>query len=126
MLESNRDLETEKMIESCTSVTAVYTMVFALSGSCLINKVENTVLAHSIFEGLAIGLQDTSADLWVITGIVLVHKSILALVMGIAALRTLKGLRKPIVLMTMFSFASPVGIGIGTLVHEESFFKQFW
>ena len=81
----------------------------------------NTILAHSIFEGLAIGLQDTSADLWIITGIVLVHKSVLALIMGLAALRTLKGLRKPIILMTMFSLASPIGIGIGTLVHEESF-----
>jgi len=50
--------------------------------------------AHSIFEGLAIGLQDDNSKLWLLAMIVLVHKSLFALVIGLAALRSLPGIIK--------------------------------
>merc|ERR1711872_732551 len=45
------------------SKSAIYTMVFGLS-------------AHSIFEGLAIGLQTDSRELWTLALVVLIHKSL--------------------------------------------------
>ena len=90
-------------------------MVFGLSGmiaNC-INQSNYYPLAHSIFEGLAIGLQSSSSSLWLVSLIVLVHKSLFALVMGLAVLRTFEGLVKPLLIMLTFSVSSPIGIGIG-------------
>ena len=53
--------------------------------------------------------------------VVLIHKSLFALVMGLAALRTLEGLTKPILVMLVFSVASPIGIGIGAIVFKACF-----
>ena len=91
-------------------------MVFGLSGmiaNC-INQSNYCRLAHSIFEGLAIGLQSSSSSLWLVSLIVLVHKSLFALVMGLAALRTFEGMVKPLLVMLTFSVSSPIGIGIGS------------
>ena len=65
--------------------------VYTLSPCSTIHKQK---IAHSIFEGLAIGLQDDNSKLWLLAMIVLVHKSLFALVIGLAALRSLPGIIK--------------------------------
>ena len=45
--------------------------------------------------------------------------------MGLAALRSLEGLTKPILVMLVFSIASPIGIAIGAIVFKDSFETQF-
>ena len=59
--------------------------------------------AHSIFEGLAIGLQGDSSTLWILAFVVLIHKSLFALVIGLAALRSLPSIKKAIIAMLIFS-----------------------
>ena len=78
------------MFENRHSTSAIYTMVFGLS-------------AHSIFEGLAIGLQSDSSKLWILASVVLIHKSLFSLVIGLAALRSLPSIRKSIIAMLIFS-----------------------
>jgi zinc transporter 1/2/3 len=95
--------DSTNMFDNAQSQTAIYTMLFGLS-------------AHSIFEGLAIGLQSDSAKLWILSVIVLIHKSMIALVVGIAALRSLEGLMKPAISMFIFSISSPIGIAVGAIV----------
>ena len=60
--------ESTRLLEDANSSVAIYTMIFGLSGKK--RQFENRCkanLAHSIFEGLAIGLQDTSSQLWMLT-----------------------------------------------------------
>ena len=59
--------------------------------------------AHSIFEGLAIGLQSDPSKLWILASVVLIHKSLFALVIGLAALRSLPSLKKAGIAMSIFS-----------------------
>ena len=77
------------MFECGHSTSAVYTMIFGLS-------------AHSIFEGLAIGLQDDSSTLRLLAFVVLIHKSLFALIIGLAALRSLPNIKKTIIAMSIF------------------------
>ena len=58
--------ESTRLLEEGSSV-AIYTMIFGLSGKKPLKNQSKTNLAHSIFEGLAIGLQDTSSQLWMLT-----------------------------------------------------------
>ena len=43
----------------------------------------------------------------------LIHKSLFALVTGLAALRSLTGFKKAAIAMIIYSLASPVGIALG-------------
>ena len=58
--------------------------------------------------------------MWLLSVIVLIHKSLFALVMGLAALRSLEGMLKPFLVMLTFSVSSPLGIGIGAIVCRYS------
>merc|ERR1712130_358530 len=99
--------DTMDIFDHRQSPSAIYTMIFGLS-------------AHSIFEGLAIGLQSNSSKLWILALVVLVHKSLFSLVMGLAALRSLPRVRQSVIALLIFSVSSPIGIAIGTLVFAFS------
>ena len=51
---------------------------------------------------------------------VLIHKSLFALVSGLAALRSLAGFKKAAIAMSIYSMASPLGIALGT------FQRSYW
>ena len=72
------------------SPAAIYTMLFGLS-------------AHSIFEGLAVGLQSDPGKLWILASVVLIHKCLFALVIGLSALRSLPNIKHAILAMLIFS-----------------------
>ena len=70
---------------------------------------------HSIFEGLAIGLQQDGLSLFI--GVIL-HKSIMAFLLGLTLSKaTFKPLHFTICIL-IFAIASPVGIFIGTFITE--------
>lgn len=96
----------ENMFEHSTSVSGIYTMVFGLS-------------AHSLFEGLAVGLQSSAADLWTLTIVIMIHKCLFALIMGISALRTLT-LTQSAICLFIFAISSSAGVAIGTIIEAIS------
>ncbi|CBY19542.1 unnamed protein product [Oikopleura dioica] len=96
----------DNMFEHSTSVNGIYTMVFGLS-------------AHSLFEGLAVGLQSSAADVWTLTIVIMIHKCLFALIMGISALRTLT-LTQSAICLFIFAISSSAGVAIGTIIEAIS------
>lgn len=73
---------------------------------------------HSVFEGLAIGLQTTDTKVLEICIAILVHKSIIVFSL---AVKLVQSAVKPIwvaIYVTVFAVMSPLGIAIGILVIE--------
>lgn len=75
---------------------------------------------HEIFEGMAIGLEDSSDSVWFLFGAVSAHKLVLAFCVGVELIvaRT-----KPVlaaVYTITFAIVSPIGIGIGIAVSHNS------
>jgi len=75
---------------------------------------------HTVFEGLAIGLQDSTTGLLTLFTAIMVHKTIIAFSLGLQFAENLKQKSKAILFMTIFSVLSPIGIAIGTAVSAGS------
>lgn len=75
---------------------------------------------HTVFEGLAIGLQDSTTGLITLFTAIMVHKTIIAFSLGLQFAENLKQKSKAILFMTIFSVLSPIGIAIGTAVSSGS------
>ena len=77
---------------------------------------------HSLFEGLAIGLQLTIGELWSVFLAVIVHKGIMAFALGLQLAQSSLAFRYILVSNAIFSISSPLGIaiGIGLTDIEES------
>ncbi|XP_060611852.2 zinc transporter ZIP1-like [Anolis sagrei] len=72
---------------------------------------------HSVFEGLALGLQETAARLLRLAGAVLLHKAAMALSMSLLLLTQSRlPLRSALLALTAFALASPLGLGLGLLL----------
>lgn len=71
---------------------------------------------HELFEGLAVGLESSVANVWYMFGAVSAHKYIIAFCIGVELLAA--GTRKwlSLVYIFTFSFMSALGIGIGILL----------
>ncbi|KAM4747967.1 zinc transporter ZIP1-like [Rhinophrynus dorsalis] len=68
---------------------------------------------HSIFEGIAIGLQNVQSEVLQIATAILVHKSIIAVSLSLLLLQSNVQTRWFVLSIVMFSLMSPLGIGIG-------------
>lgn len=75
---------------------------------------------HTVFEGLAIGLQDSANGVWTLFTAIIIHKTIIAFSLGLQFAETLKRKSKAILFMSIFSVLSPIGIAIGTAVSSGS------
>jgi len=73
---------------------------------------------HSVFEGIAIGLQDNSAQLLSIFIAVIVHKAVMAFSLGLNIAQSDLSVKSFVMSNIMFSIASPVGVGIGIAVAD--------
>lgn len=75
---------------------------------------------HELFEGLAVGLEDTSATVWYMFGAVAAHKLVLAFCVGVELI--VAKTQKWLAFVYVFTFAavSPIGIGIGIIISGES------
>ncbi|KAG6449930.1 hypothetical protein O3G_MSEX006315 [Manduca sexta] len=71
---------------------------------------------HELFEGLAVGLESSVANVWYMFGAVSAHKYIIAFCIGVELLAA--GTKKwlSVVYIFTFSFVSALGIGIGILL----------
>ncbi|XP_073845444.1 zinc transporter ZIP3-like [Musca autumnalis] len=75
---------------------------------------------HEVFEGLAIGLEDSSSSVWFLFAAVSAHKLVLAFCVGVELIvaRT-----KPVlaaVYTITFAIVSPIGVAIGIAVSHDS------
>ncbi|XP_067127742.1 zinc transporter ZIP1-like [Centruroides vittatus] len=73
---------------------------------------------HSIFEGLAIGLQMNMNDTLQIFIAVIIHKGILAFTLGLNLIQSNLNLIICIICDFIFSIMSPLGIGIGIAITD--------
>lgn len=71
---------------------------------------------HSIFEGLAVGLQPNVADVLGIFAALVVHKSILSFSLGMNLVQSRLSTKICIRSIFFFSLTSPIGIAIGILI----------
>eukprot|EP00092_Neocalanus_flemingeri_P035308 GFUD01038417.1.p1 GENE.GFUD01038417.1~~GFUD01038417.1.p1 ORF type:complete len:375 (-),score=91.03 GFUD01038417.1:237-1361(-) len=68
---------------------------------------------HSVFEGIAIGLQDNSAQLISIFIAVIVHKAVMAFSLGLNIAQSNLSVKSFVISNILFSVSSPIGVGIG-------------
>ena len=71
---------------------------------------------HSVFEGIAIGLQDNSADLLSIFLAVMIHKALMAFSLGLNMAQSDLSGKSFMVSSIVFSLASPLGVTAGILM----------
>jgi zinc transporter 1/2/3 len=73
---------------------------------------------HSIFEGIAIGVEKTKANAWRALWTISLHKIFAAIAMGISLLRTIPD--HPFVSCVAYAFvfaiSSPIGVAIGIII----------
>ena len=74
---------------------------------------------HSIFDGLAIGLQNTSSDLWSMFFAISVHKLVIAFVVSMQLFDQSNRMVLVAILMGLFSIMSPIGILIVVLTEDS-------
>jgi len=73
---------------------------------------------HSVFEGLAIGLQDSSGQLISIFTAVILHKAVMAFSLGLNIAQSDLSPKSFVISNIMFSISSPIGVGIGIAVSD--------
>lgn len=69
---------------------------------------------HTIFEGLAIGLQHSANIVWNLFIAIIIHKLIIVFSLGFNFAENLKHKRNAILFIVIFATLSPIGIAIGT------------
>lgn len=73
---------------------------------------------HSIFEGIAIGLQSAQSEVLQIAIAILIHKSIIAVSLSLLLIQSNVKIKWFVLSIVMFALMSPIGIGIGIGVME--------
>ncbi|XP_069138213.1 zinc transporter ZIP1-like [Argopecten irradians] len=71
---------------------------------------------HMIFEGMAIGLQDTTAGMWTLVAALSVHKAVIVFSVGLKLKEIVESNLKIILYIAYLSVVSPIGIAIGIAV----------
>ncbi|KAM7138256.1 zinc transporter ZIP1 isoform 1-T2 [Macrochelys suwanniensis] len=75
---------------------------------------------HSVFEGLAVGLQEASAKVLEICLALLVHKCVIAFSLSLKLLQGRLRPRAVVGCLLLFALMSPLGIGLGVALTETS------
>nr|AKN21668.1 slc39a-3 [Schmidtea mediterranea] len=75
------------------------------------------IAIHSIFEGLALGLQVNVKDTLLLFMAISIHKSVLALTIGLELAQTDISYKMSVIFATIFSISSPIGICIGFILN---------
>lgn len=68
--------------------------------------------AHSIFDGVAIGLQESTSQIWTMFFAICVHKLVVAFAVGMELFEQTSSLTMTTIQMTLFALMSPIGIFI--------------
>jgi len=75
---------------------------------------------HSVFEGLALGLQPSTESVLKITAALFIHKSVLAFSLGLNLVQSGMKVGSIVRGNLIFSITSPLGIGIGVAIDHYS------
>ncbi|XP_059471086.1 zinc transporter ZIP1-like isoform X2 [Neocloeon triangulifer] len=75
---------------------------------------------HAVFEGLAVGLEMSVANVWYLFAAIATHKLVIAFCVGVELMNS--GTRKCLLVLYVATFAivSPLGIGIGIIVASNA------
>lgn len=71
---------------------------------------------HELFEGLAVGLEKSSKNVWYMFAAVSAHKLVLAFCVGVELVITKTKIWLSLIYVLTFAIVSPIGIGIGILL----------
>ncbi|XP_046336072.1 zinc transporter ZIP1-like [Haliotis rufescens] len=76
---------------------------------------------HTLFDGLAVGLQEETKQVWEIFIAVSIHKSLVAFCLGLQLFRAfVPYFKRPFGCLFLFSLMSPIGISIGIAVTSSN------
>ncbi|XP_046568700.1 zinc transporter ZIP1-like [Haliotis rubra] len=76
---------------------------------------------HTIFDGLAVGLQEEATDVWEVFIAISIHKSLVAFCLGLQLFRAfVPYFKKPYACLFLFSLMSPIGICTGIAVTSSN------
>ncbi|KAK3097304.1 hypothetical protein FSP39_008515 [Pinctada imbricata] len=73
---------------------------------------------HVIFEGIVVGTQNSEDDVWILLGILSLHKCIVAFSVGINIELNISSFKKAFAALFVFSIIAPIGVAIGIVVTE--------
>jgi len=73
---------------------------------------------HSVFEGLAIGLQDNTTHLMTVFIAVITHKAVMAFSLGLNIAQSELSVKAFVWSNILFSLASPLGVAIGIALSD--------
>ena len=76
------------------------------------------VSLHALFEGLAIGLEKDTTNVWIVFVAIAAHKYMIALSLGTEMVSVGTRVSIMALYLTLFSIFSPVGVGLGILIEE--------
>lgn len=83
-----------------------------------------TILAlsfHAVFEGLAVGLEDSVKNVWYLTLAVAAHKFVISFCVGVELLSSKTKMLLVLLYVGTFAVVTPIGIGIGiALAHSTA------
>lgn len=74
---------------------------------------------HEMFEGLAVGLEDSAETVWYMFGAVSAHKLVIAFCIGIELVTSEMKTVLVVIYVFIFAIVSPLGIGIGIAISQE-------
>jgi len=74
---------------------------------------------HSVFEGLAVGLENTSSEVLELFSALIVHKSVIAFSLGMSVVQSEMSLKETFFSVLGFAAASPIGVAIGIIVSQQ-------
>jgi len=78
-----------------------------------------TILAlsfHAVFEGMAVGLEEHTEDVWSLFTAISVHKLVITFTMSLELLQTGPTMFVFLTYLVTFSLVNPVGIGVGMII----------
>ena len=74
---------------------------------------------HSVFEGLALGLEDSGSKVLELFSGLIIHKSVVAFNLGMSVVKSNMSMKETVGSIMGFSIASPTGIAIGIAVSQQ-------
>ncbi|XP_065345004.1 zinc transporter ZIP2-like [Cloeon dipterum] len=95
----------------------------SVDSETVVSNVRNilTVMAlsfHCIFEGIAVGMEETAAEVWYLFGAISTHKFVIAICVGIEMLASKTKTTLVYIYIFIFGFVSLIGIVAGWLIAE--------
>lgn len=77
--------------------------------------------AHSLFEGIVVGLEEERREVWSLILAIASHKWAASISLGISLHKSFdKNYLLIVILLIVFSLSTPIGVGIGMIISKES------